>query len=185
MQVNCVLLGEIARCLCTKFRSSPDHFKTALKAVLFLIPVFGVHYIFYVSKQAIAEDCLLFHETLIYVGVGVDSLQGAIVATIFCLLNAEVSCQADRAILHECIVTGARVDQTILPQIFRFSRLSRDRGSRSVSLYESVRVTPLRLAARPSPQPLLSHSQSQSRSASQPQPQPHSHPRRSPFKSLL
>lgn len=89
-QVNCILLGDIVRVLCTKFRSSPDHFKTAVKAVLFLLPVFGVHYIFYVSRQAISEDCILFHEVLIYVGVGVDSLQGAIVATIFCLMNSEV-----------------------------------------------------------------------------------------------
>ena len=78
------------RVLCTKFRYSPDHFKAALKAVLFLVPVFGIHYIFYVSKQAMAEDCILFHEILTYVGVGVDSLQGAIVATIFCLMNSDV-----------------------------------------------------------------------------------------------
>ena len=89
-QINCLLLMDIVRVLCTKLRSSPHHFKAALKSVLYLVPVFGVHYIFYVTKQAMEEDCVLLHEVLNCIGVAVDSLQGTIVASVFCFLNSEV-----------------------------------------------------------------------------------------------
>lgn len=89
-QVNCILLGNIVWVLFKKLGSSPQHFRTALKATLFLIPVFGIHYMFYMTRMKIKESCEPFQEFLFYLGIAIDCLQGAFVTTIFCLLNAEV-----------------------------------------------------------------------------------------------
>ena len=46
---------------------------------------------FFVTKATIIDSCDLGMQALFYIGVAADSLQGAIVALIFCLLNSEVS----------------------------------------------------------------------------------------------
>lgn len=84
-------MANIIRVLCTKFRSSPQHFKAALRAALFLIPVFGIHYVFYVSKKSILDTCDLSLEIVLYLGIAVECLQGAFVSIIFCFMNGEVS----------------------------------------------------------------------------------------------
>ena len=76
--------------LFTKLRTSPQHFRTALKATVFLIPVFGVHFLFFMTKKYVNESCETFLEFLFYLGIVVECLQGAFVAVVFCFLNSEV-----------------------------------------------------------------------------------------------
>lgn len=74
-----------------KLRSTPDHLKTALRATLILVPVFGIHYMFFVTQATMVDSCDLILQSLFYIAIAADSLQGAIVAMIFCLFNSEVS----------------------------------------------------------------------------------------------
>lgn len=90
-QANCILLGNILFVLFKKLRSSPAHFRTALRATLLLIPVFGIHYMFYVTRGRIMELCDSFSNFLFFLGVVIDCLQGTFVSIIFCFLNSEVS----------------------------------------------------------------------------------------------
>ena len=101
-QVNCGLLGNIIRVLCTKLRSSPAHFRAALRATLFLVPVFGVHYVFYVTKGRMVETCDAFLNFLFYLSIAVDCLQGVLVAMTFCILNSEVMCMISPLFIY-CI----------------------------------------------------------------------------------
>lgn len=89
-KINCILLTLIGCVLFRKLRSSPAHIRTALRATLILIPIFGIHYMFFVSQATIIEACDLLKQSLFYIGVAADSSQGAIVALIFCLFNSEV-----------------------------------------------------------------------------------------------
>lgn len=90
-QANCILLGNILYVLFKKLRSSPTHFKTALRATLLLVPVFGIHYMFYVTRGRIMELCDSFSNFLFFLGVVIDCLQGTFVSIIFCFVNSEVS----------------------------------------------------------------------------------------------
>ena len=89
-QINSLFLGNIIRVLFRKLRSSPAHFRTALRATLLLIPVFGVHFLFYLTQASVKWSCVYTLECLYYLGIVVECLQGAFVATVFCFMNSEV-----------------------------------------------------------------------------------------------
>lgn len=58
--------------------------------LFFLLPVFGIHYLFYIVPFDPFESCSTFLFIIYYLLRIVEGLQGAIVTTIFCFLNKEV-----------------------------------------------------------------------------------------------
>lgn len=55
-----------------------------------LMPVFGIHYLFYIVPFDPFESCSTVLFIIYYLLRIVEGLQGAIVTTIFCFLNKEV-----------------------------------------------------------------------------------------------
>lgn len=75
-----------------KFSSTNDkHIRSGLRAFLFLVPVFGLQYAFYIVPFDPFESCATYLFVLHYALTITEALQGAIVATIFCFFNKEVS----------------------------------------------------------------------------------------------
>lgn len=89
--MNAILLINIVRVLLMKLRGSPEHFKTGLRAAILLLPIFGVQYMFRIVPFEPTESCGVDLWIAKYFSVILESLQGAIVAVIFCLLNSDVS----------------------------------------------------------------------------------------------
>ncbi len=74
-----------------KLSSSNDtHIKSGLRASLFLVPVFGIQYVFYIVPFDPFESCATYLFVIHYVLIITEALQGAMVATIFCFFNKEV-----------------------------------------------------------------------------------------------
>lgn len=84
----------------TKLRASPDHFKAGLRASIVLLPIFGIQYTFYIAHIDPFETCQTGVFVARYMQIVVESLQGAIVTTIFCFLNGEVRTDTTRIDLN-------------------------------------------------------------------------------------
>ncbi|XP_058879287.1 vasoactive intestinal polypeptide receptor 2-like [Acipenser ruthenus] len=87
--VNCILFISIIRILVQKLRS-PDvggndqsQYKRLAKSTLLLIPLFGVHYIVFISELTPIEYKIFFE-------LAIGSFQGLVVAILYCFLNSEV-----------------------------------------------------------------------------------------------
>ncbi|XP_064456523.1 calcitonin gene-related peptide type 1 receptor-like isoform X2 [Ornithodoros turicata] len=88
---NFVFLCNIIRVLVTKLRSThanePSQFRKAVRAVLVLFPLFGMHFLMTVYRSP--ANCGPW-EVYQYISKASDGLQGFFVAVIFCYLNGEV-----------------------------------------------------------------------------------------------
>ncbi|XP_077555037.1 calcitonin gene-related peptide type 1 receptor-like [Haemaphysalis longicornis] len=88
---NFVFLVNIIRVLVTKLRSThtdePSQFRKAVRAVLVLFPLFGMHFLMTVYRSP--ANCGAW-EVYQYISKASDGLQGFFVAVIFCYLNGEV-----------------------------------------------------------------------------------------------
>lgn len=88
---NFLFLCNIIRVLVTKLRSThanePSQFRKAVRAVLVLFPLFGMHFLMTVYRSP--ANCGAW-EVYQYISKASDGLQGFFVAVIFCYLNGEV-----------------------------------------------------------------------------------------------
>ncbi|KAK8767358.1 hypothetical protein V5799_005861 [Amblyomma americanum] len=96
---NFVFLCNIIRVLVTKLRSThanePSQFRKAVRAVLVLFPLFGMHFLMTVYRSP--ANCGAW-EVYQYISKASDGLQGFFVAVIFCYLNGEIQGQISRSI---------------------------------------------------------------------------------------
>ena len=66
-----------------KLSNSDDkHIKSGLRASLFLVPVFGIQYVFYIVPFDPFESCSTFLFVIHYILIITEALQGAMVAII-------------------------------------------------------------------------------------------------------
>ncbi|XP_048242200.1 parathyroid hormone/parathyroid hormone-related peptide receptor-like isoform X1 [Haliotis rufescens] len=98
--INFIFFMDILRVLCTRVRASARHmgrtkYRRLAKFVLVLIPLFGVLYIaFHVAFPArFKSEVGLTH---LYIEMTYNSLQGFILALLFCFLNEEVHAEIKR-----------------------------------------------------------------------------------------
>lgn len=88
---NFIFLCNIIRVLVTKLRSThanePSQFRKAVRAVLVLFPLFGMHFLMTVYRSP--SNCGAW-EVYQYISKASDGLQGFFVAVIFCYFNGEV-----------------------------------------------------------------------------------------------
>ena len=90
-QANVLLLANVVRVLFIKLKSTPDHLRSGLKATFALVPIYGVQFLFYTIPFDPYRTCSAGLFCLKYIEIMVGSLQGAMVAAIFCFFNREVS----------------------------------------------------------------------------------------------
>ncbi|XP_041970728.1 calcitonin receptor-like protein 1 [Aricia agestis] len=87
--VNAILFIDILRVLVTKIRNSENanQLSTA-KATLFLMPLFGVQFIFTAVRPS-TTNCVV-EQVYYYIAYTVEGIQGFLVATLYCYVNKEV-----------------------------------------------------------------------------------------------
>ncbi|XP_076360670.1 calcitonin gene-related peptide type 1 receptor-like isoform X2 [Tachypleus tridentatus] len=90
--LNLGFLCKILRNLVTKIKAThphePSQYRKAVRAILILVPLFGVHFFFDKYRPAPGECGWM--NIYIYFNFAIDGFQGFIVALIFCYLNGEV-----------------------------------------------------------------------------------------------
>ncbi|XP_056452875.1 vasoactive intestinal polypeptide receptor 2 [Gadus chalcogrammus] len=91
IMVNFVLFISIIRILVQKLRcpdvggNDQSQYRRLAKSTLLLIPLFGIHYVVFVSpSESIAEEYKIFFD------LALGSFQGLTVAILYCFLNSEV-----------------------------------------------------------------------------------------------
>uniref|UniRef100_A0A3B4BV28 G-protein coupled receptors family 2 profile 2 domain-containing protein n=1 Tax=Pygocentrus nattereri TaxID=42514 RepID=A0A3B4BV28_PYGNA len=92
--VNFIIFINVIRILVQKLKSpgvggsDTSHFMRLAKSTLFLIPLFGMHYmVFAFLPEGTGEDARLSIE------LGLGSFQGFVVALLYCFLNGEVQAE--------------------------------------------------------------------------------------------
>ncbi|KPP72755.1 pituitary adenylate cyclase-activating polypeptide type I receptor-like [Scleropages formosus] len=92
--INFVIFINVIRILVQKLKSpgvggnDSSHFMRLAKSTLFLIPLFGMHYILFAFlPESMGEDARL------YIELGLGSFQGFGVALLYCFLNGEVQAE--------------------------------------------------------------------------------------------
>nr|XP_023671469.1 vasoactive intestinal polypeptide receptor 1-like [Paramormyrops kingsleyae] len=95
--VNFIIFINVIRILVQKLRSPAaggndvGHFMRLAKSTLFLIPLFGTHYmVFAFLPETMGESARL------YIELGLGSFQGFVVALLYCFLNGEVQAEMRR-----------------------------------------------------------------------------------------
>ncbi|XP_019730591.1 vasoactive intestinal polypeptide receptor 2 isoform X2 [Hippocampus comes] len=95
--VNFLLFIRIVRILVQKLQrpdlGGGDHsqYGRLAKSTLLLIPLFGIHYVVFVSlSESMAEDYKIFFD------LALGSFQGLVVAILYCFLNSEVQSELKR-----------------------------------------------------------------------------------------
>ncbi|GJQ87240.1 hypothetical protein Trydic_g8469 [Trypoxylus dichotomus] len=90
---NLILLLDIVRVICFQRSSSklnPKQTKAAAKAILVLIPLFGIPILLTSQSGLINQESCLSGDIYYYTAYSVEALQGILVALLFCYLNKEV-----------------------------------------------------------------------------------------------
>ncbi|XP_034039662.1 vasoactive intestinal polypeptide receptor 2 [Thalassophryne amazonica] len=104
IMVNFILFISIIRILVQKLRcpdvggSDQSQYRRLAKSTLLLIPLFGIHYVVFVSlSESIAEDYKIFFD------LALGSFQGLVVAILYCFLNSEVQSELKRKWRSVCL----------------------------------------------------------------------------------
>ncbi|XP_054623270.1 vasoactive intestinal polypeptide receptor 2 isoform X2 [Dunckerocampus dactyliophorus] len=102
--VNFILFISIIRILVQKLQcpdvGGNDHsqYWRLAKSTLLLIPLFGIHYVVFVSlTESIAQDYKIFFD------LALGSFQGLVVAILYCFLNSEVQSELKRKWCSVCL----------------------------------------------------------------------------------
>ncbi|XP_030629176.1 vasoactive intestinal polypeptide receptor 2-like [Chanos chanos] len=96
IMVNFVLFISIIRILVQKLRcpdvggSDQSQYRRLAKSTLLLIPLFGIHYVVFVSLNESMADYKIFFD------LAMGSFQGLVVAILYCFLNSEVQTELRR-----------------------------------------------------------------------------------------
>lgn len=89
---NVIFFANIFRILITKLRAphanEPEHFRKAVKAIVILLPLFGLHLLLALFRPQNGDCIWIF--TYKYFTVSMDGLQGLMVAIACCYQNGEV-----------------------------------------------------------------------------------------------
>ncbi|XP_061551166.1 vasoactive intestinal polypeptide receptor 2 isoform X3 [Phycodurus eques] len=103
-RVNFLLFIRIIRILVQKLQcpdvGGGDHLQYGrlAKSTLLLIPLFGIHYVVFVSlSESMAEDYKIFFD------LALGSFQGLVVAILYCFLNSEVQGELTRKWRSLCV----------------------------------------------------------------------------------
>ncbi|KAI3374197.1 hypothetical protein L3Q82_006062 [Scortum barcoo] len=104
IMVNFILFISIIRILVQKLRcpdvggNDQSQYRRLAKSTLLLIPLFGIHYVVFVSlSESIAEDYKIFFD------LALGSFQGLVVAILYCFLNSEVQGELKRKWRSVCL----------------------------------------------------------------------------------
>ncbi|XP_077368265.1 vasoactive intestinal polypeptide receptor 2 isoform X3 [Festucalex cinctus] len=107
--VNFLLFIRIVRILVQKLQcpdvGGGDHsqYGRLAKSTLLLIPLFGIHYVVFVSlSESMAEDYKIFFD------LALGSFQGLVVAILYCFLNSEVQGELKRKWRSVCLDLGQK-----------------------------------------------------------------------------
>ncbi|XP_050705346.1 corticotropin-releasing factor receptor 1-like, partial [Eriocheir sinensis] len=99
--VNTLLLGNMTRVLMTKLQGvNADHAtatRSAVKATIFLLPMFGLQFLLTLFLPPPSSSCTLA-QVYFFVATGLDGLQGLYVAAVYCFINKEVKMQVRRSV---------------------------------------------------------------------------------------
>ncbi|XP_015244293.1 PREDICTED: vasoactive intestinal polypeptide receptor 2-like [Cyprinodon variegatus] len=102
--VNFIQFINIIRILIQKLRcpdiggNDQSQYRRLAKSTLLLIPLFGIHYVVFVSpNQSITEDYKIFFD------LALGSFQGLVVAILYCFLNSEVQGELRRKWRSMCL----------------------------------------------------------------------------------
>uniref|UniRef100_H2SPB9 Vasoactive intestinal peptide receptor 2 n=1 Tax=Takifugu rubripes TaxID=31033 RepID=H2SPB9_TAKRU len=97
IMVNFLLFVSIIRILVQKLRcpdvggNDQSQYRRLAKSTLLLIPLFGIHYVIFVTLgESIAEDYKIFFD------LALGSFQGLVVAILYCFLNSELQVELKR-----------------------------------------------------------------------------------------
>uniref|UniRef100_A0AAQ4S1P3 Vasoactive intestinal peptide receptor 2 n=1 Tax=Gasterosteus aculeatus aculeatus TaxID=481459 RepID=A0AAQ4S1P3_GASAC len=111
-QVNFILFISIIRILVQKLRcpdvggNDQSQYRRLAKSTLLLIPLFGIHYVVFVSlSESIAEAYKIFFD------LALGSFQGLVVAILYCFLNSEVQGELKRKWRSVCLNCRLSRDQ--------------------------------------------------------------------------
>ncbi|KAJ8011870.1 hypothetical protein DPEC_G00062770 [Dallia pectoralis] len=96
IMINCILFVRIIRILLQKLRcpdvggNDQSQYKRLAKSTLLLIPLFGIHYVVFVSLNESMVNYKIFFD------LALGSFQGLVVAILYCFLNSEVQVELKR-----------------------------------------------------------------------------------------
>ncbi|OTF82369.1 hypothetical protein BLA29_007617 [Euroglyphus maynei] len=90
--INTILLIYMMYVLLEKLTTSSNakQLRSIVIKSLLLVPVFGIHYMFYIVPFDPFESCASYQFVFHYVMIITEALQGSIVSTVFCLFNQEI-----------------------------------------------------------------------------------------------
>uniref|UniRef100_A0A3P8XV65 Vasoactive intestinal peptide receptor 2 n=1 Tax=Esox lucius TaxID=8010 RepID=A0A3P8XV65_ESOLU len=101
--VNCILFIRIIRILLQKLRcpdvggNDQSQYRRLAKSTLLLIPLFGIHYVVFVSLNESMANYKIFFD------LAMGSFQGLVVAILYCFLNSEVQGELKRKWRSICL----------------------------------------------------------------------------------
>ncbi|KAL0966005.1 hypothetical protein UPYG_G00289450 [Umbra pygmaea] len=101
--VNFILFIRIIRILLQKLRcpdvggNDQSQYRRLAKSTLLLIPLFGIHYVVFVSLNESLENYKIFFD------LALGSFQGLVVAILYCFLNSEVQGELKRKWRSICL----------------------------------------------------------------------------------
>ncbi|XP_027198602.2 calcitonin gene-related peptide type 1 receptor-like [Dermatophagoides pteronyssinus] len=90
--INTILLIYMMYVLLKKLTTTNNtkQLRSSVCKSLLLVPVFGIHYIFYIVPFDPFESCATYQFIFHYVMIITEALQGSIVTAVFCLFNQEI-----------------------------------------------------------------------------------------------
>ncbi|XP_036841763.1 vasoactive intestinal polypeptide receptor 2 isoform X2 [Oncorhynchus mykiss] len=103
IMVNFLLFISIIRILVQKLRcpdvggNDQSQYRRLAKSTLLLIPLFGIHYVVFVSLNESMENYKIFFD------LAIGSFQGLVVAILYCFLNSEVQGELKRKWRSICL----------------------------------------------------------------------------------